>query len=168
MIRRALLLSLAVVALVAGPAAAQDYDGTTASATVEPDGDIVVNASGFNPNATVTYTVDLDGTRVLDGSVQSDAAGDVNFTVEYQGDGTYTIRMTDGENTQVLNVTVDRAAGAPGTAGQGTTGTASQAGALPATGSDSSLPLAQTGIALMMIGGVAIYAAKRRRAKAFA
>ena len=173
MIRRALFIAIATVALVAVPAAAQEYDGTSATAGATADGDIAVSAEGFNPNATVNYQVDFEpfgdenalgvvggyegeialGLPVAlpleiveEGTTQADAAGNVAFEVEGRGEGRYEITMTDGENTAVASAVVGDAA-------------------LPNTGSDSSIPFAQIGVVLLMLGAVAVYAAKRRRTK---
>lgn len=191
MVRRAVLLSLALVLMVFAPAAvAQEYDGATATATVTEDA-IIVTAEGFEPNATVNYEVDYEpfGDEnalgivggyegeiaiamnvaapmeiVERGSTTADADGDVQFAVANRGEGTYRISMTDGVNTAVVAVTV----GSPGDAGAGTgTGTAG-GGALPTTGADDSVGLAQVGIAALALGAVAVYAGKRRRASAWA
>lgn len=173
MIRRALLFGLTLVTLLslaAAPAHAQEYDGTTAEGSVQPNGDIVVTASGFLPNTTITYTVDKYEVRVASGSAMSDANGDVTFTVAYHGDGEYVITMTDGLNVQVLGVTVDRTADRPGTGvdDAGPTGVeATSTGPLARTGPDASLPLSQLGVALVMAGAVAVYIGRQRRAQLF-
>lgn len=187
MIRRALLLTLVIMALVAAPAVAQ-YDGTSAEATVTEDG-IVVTAEGFEPNATVNYEVDYEPfidenafgivggyegeiafamnvaapmEIVERGSTTADANGNVQFVVANRGEGRYRITMTDGVNTAVASITV----GSPGDAGAGTTTGGS--GALPRTGGDSSIGLAQIGFAALALGAVAVYGAKRRKANTFA
>lgn len=167
MIRRAILFGLTLVTLLSlatAPAQAQEYDGTAAEGSVQPEGDIVVTASGFMPNTTITYTVDKDGVRISAGSAESNSDGNVTFTVAHQGDGEYVITMTDGENVQVLGVTVDLTADRPPTDAPGvrSADTAPTGGdALPRTGSDASLPLGQLGVALVMAGAVAVYIGKR-------
>lgn len=160
MIRRALMLGLALVALLAAPAAAQadDYDGTTATATVQGDS-IVVTGEGFIPGSAVRFSVEYGGSVVDSGTVTADAQGNVTVTTEVRGDGVYRITMTDGTNTAVATVTV----GATGTG----TGTAGSGGALPRTGDDTSVGLAQIGFAAVALGAVAVYGAKKRKAKAF-
>lgn len=166
MIRRALLFALTLITLIAAPVSAQEYDGTTAEGSVRPNGDIVVAAGGFKPNATIRYTVDRDGLRISSGSAESDANGDVTFIVEYQGDGDYVITLTDGENTQVLGVTVNRAEDRRETGPDGGGAPAPPGGdSLPSTGSDTSVPFTQLGVALLMAGAVAVYVGKRRRAQ---
>lgn len=170
MIRRTLLLALALVALVAAPVAAQEYDGTNATAGVSADGEtIIVNGEGFIPNSTVTFEVEFDGAIVERGTTQADAEGDVSFEVEVRGDGVHRITLTDGVNTAVVSITIGDA-GRGGTTGGGAPfagDTPAKTGGLPTTGSSGSIGLTQIGIMGLVIGGVAVYAAKRRQARAF-
>lgn len=162
MIRRTLVLALALVALMAAPAAGQSYSGTTATATTDGE-TITVVGEGFNPNSVVSYSVEYDGSIVETGETTADAQGDVQFTVAVRGDGVYNISMTDGVNTAVVSVTVGTAAApAPAPAA------AAPAGALPRTGDDTSSSLAQIGFAAVALGAVAVYGAKRRKANTFA
>lgn len=158
MIRKTLVLAFALVALMAAPAAAQ-YGSATATAT--NDGEtITVVAEGFAANSTVDYSVEYQGSVVETGETTSDAQGDVQFTVDVRGDGVYNITMTDGNVTVVASTTVGTAAApAPAHAAGG--------GALPRTGSDSNVGLAQIGFAAVAIGAIAVYGAKRRN-KVFA
>lgn len=156
MFRRALLLSLAAIALIAAPAAAQ-YDGVAGSTEVLDDGSIRVTGEGCEPDATISYDVTKDGAAFSSGTAQADAEGDFAFTVATDGAGDYQVTSTCGDQTFVLGATV-AAAGTGGTGGTTTGGTTGAGtGTLPQTGSDSSIPFAQAGIALVMIGGVAVY-----------
>lgn len=165
MIRRALLLSLAVVALVAAPVAGQeeapDYDGPSGESEVQGDESIRVTGEGCPPNATITYTVTRDGAAFSEGTASADANGDFDFVVETDGPGEYRVTVECGDQTFMVTATVaGETAERPGDDRRVT-------GPLPETGSDSSIPLTQAGVALLMIGGVAVYAAKRRRARNF-
>lgn len=186
MIRRALVFAVGLVTLLAAPVAAQEYDGTSTETSIAPDGDIIVAAEGFEPNATVTYEVDytpfsdenamvvggyegevalamnvaLPAAIVETGSTTADAQGNITFEVQNQGEGRYEIRMTDGVNTATA-VAVVGEAGAGGDAGGAVTG------GLPRTGDDTTVGLAQIGFVAVAIGAVAVYGARRRRAKSF-
>ena len=163
MIRKTLILALALVALLAAPAAAQYGSG---SGSASNDGEtITVVGEGFAPNTTVDYSVEYGGEVVETGETTSDAEGDVQFTVDVRGDGTYNITMTDGNVTVVASTTVGAgAAPAPAPAPAAPAGS----GALPRTGDDTTSTLAQVGFAAVAMGAVAVYGAKRRKAKAFA
>lgn len=166
MIRRALVLTLAIVALVTAPAAAQDdYAGPTVAGSETSNGDIVVSGGGCPASGAVDYSVTKDGAAYTSGSTTADTNGDYSFTVETDGNGEYRVSVTCGGETTVLNETVTRAGG---TAGSGpSTGAVTSAGALPTTGSDSSVPMTQIGVVSIMVGAVAVYAARRRRSSAF-
>lgn len=159
MIRKTLILALGLVALVASPAAAQ-YGSGSGSAT--NDGEtITVLGEGFGAGATVDYSVEYGGDVVDTGETTANADGEVSFTTEVLGDGVYNITMTDGTVTVTTSTTVGAAA-APAPAA------AAGSGALPRTGDDTTSTLAQVGFAAVAMGAVAVYGAKRRRAKAFA
>jgi LPXTG-motif cell wall-anchored protein len=163
MIRRALLLSLALVALLAAPVAAQTDYGTPGGSAVAGDDFIRVTGEGCPPNAGIGYS--YSGPESGQGTATADANGGFDFTISDLDDGSYNIAVQCGGETFVLSATVGAAAGAPTTtaaAGTGTGGTA-----LPRTGSDSSIGMAQVGFAALAIGSAALYAAKRRKAKAW-
>jgi LPXTG-motif cell wall-anchored protein len=161
MVRRALLLSLALLLTVFAPAAVAqtEYDGTSASGSVTADG-IVIAGEGFNANATVTYEVEYNGSEVESGTAMADAEGDVSFVIRNRGEGSYVVVLSDGTNSATTTVVVGGAGAAPAAPAAG-------GGALPRTGADESVGLAQVGIAALALGAVAIYAGKRRRANAW-
>lgn len=193
MVRRALLLALFSVAMLAAPAAAQQGPPGGAPypddrATITPAGEVLrILADGFLPGRRVGYQVDytpfsdenamgvVGGYEgeiafamnvaapiaiVETGSTTADANGNVSFEVTNRGAGDYRITMTDGVTTKVASATIGNASG--------NRSAQSGAGALPRTGDDSSVGLAQIGFAAVAIGSVAIYGAKRRKTKAFA
>lgn len=172
MVRRALLLSLALLLTVFAPVAAAqtgEYDGTSASGSVTADG-ILITGEGFTSNATVTYQVEyvgFDGEEASEsGSATADAEGNVSFVIENRGDGSYVVVLTDGVNSATTTVVVGQAE-ADETAAPAPVGSTGGGGALPRTG-DEPIGLAQVGIAAMALGAVAVYAGKRRRANAWA
>lgn len=175
MVRRALLLSLALCLTVFAPAASaqteptDEYDGATASGTVTPEG-ILITGEGFVPSSTVTFQVEYDGfdgeTATESGTTTADAQGDVSFLITNRGEGSYVVVLSDGTNTATTTVVVGQPGAAPAPATPAAP--AAGGGALPRTGADESVGLAQVGIAAVALGAVAVYAGKRRRANAWA
>lgn len=162
MIKRVLVLALALVAFVAAPAAAQSYPNAGGTA-VAGESSIRVTGEGCPPNGEIAYS--YSGPESGSGTATADASGDYDFTIDDLDEGDYTVSVECGGETFVLNANVGAAAG-----GGTTTTTAAQsgAGALPRTGGDSSIGLAQLGFAALAMGAVAVYGAQRRKAKAFA
>lgn len=159
MIKRVLILSLALVAFLAAPAAAQYPDaGGTA---VAGESSIRVTGEGCPPNGEISYS--YTGPESGSGTATADASGDYDFTIEDLQSGDYTVTVECGGETFVLNATVGAAGGTTTT-----TAAAAGAGALPRTGDDTTGTLAQFGAAAVALGAVAVYGAKRRKAKAFA
>jgi LPXTG-motif cell wall-anchored protein len=154
MIRRILLLAFMALALLAAPVAAQDsgYAPTNVTATVQPDRNIRVTGEGCPPGSTGTYELRRgasqgQGPVVDSGEFPVDDNGEFDFIADTDGrPGRYTITVTCGGETFVLGVTV------PG-----------GGAALPTTGSDDSLPLARAGVVLVALGGLAVYASRKRQ-----
>lgn len=157
--------SLAIVAtlgLFAGTASAQtadDVDYTGAEITV-PGGvlgeTITADCVGFPANTEVTFA--LNG-RVL-GTTTTDANGGCAFTFPSPTDcGTFTLTATAGDlvRTTTFEITGCESGGAAPVRTSGT---------LPYTGSDSSLPLAQIGVAVLAAGALLTFGVRRVRAKA--
>ena len=192
MIRRVLAIAVLLVAFVAAPASAADndelaggYDGATCTVDFSfVDGQFTINlqCEGFNDGATVTITVTFDaaggpaGFRALPsqsepvqtGTVQANSQGEYDFEVENQGAGEYTVVATDGENTATTSFTVTEAmlAGDTGT-DPASPATPTQSDEIAFTGSNGSLPMAQVGVVLVVLGALAVYVAKRRRGQLF-
>lgn len=151
MIRRMLILGVMALALFV-PAAHAQYNPGTPGATVSDStvtsGDTVtVTATGCEPGSTVTFY--LDGNTL--GSATTDDSGTASADVVITGSpGTH--QISNSCNDAVISITI---AGAT-------------AGALPRTGSDSSLPLAKIAIVLIAAGGLLIVAARDRSKKATA
>lgn len=146
-----LLVAMAALALItlgfAGTAGAQSYAGgtITTGTNVAAGSTDTVTGSGFTPGATVTVTLGAEvlGTVV----VASDGTFALTYTVPSTC-GSYTITATDGTVTQTTTLTVACAA---------------SAGALPYTGNDSSLPLAQIGAGLLAAGAVIALTVRKRQ-----
>jgi hypothetical protein len=161
------VLFAALTLAMAAPAHAQDeapseYDNVAGDSEVNDDGSVTVTGENCPPNSTVTYEVEStsgsnQGEIVDSGSTTADADGEYEFTTDPLPNGRYEIRVTCGGETTVLAVNVNR--------GQATAPGRSAAGALPTTGTDSSIPLARLGVILVASGGVAMYAAKKRNGR---
>lgn len=150
MIRRMFTLgAMALMAfMVLAPAAQAQYTppgnpGASVSDSTVSSGDTVtVTASGCEVGSTVDFF--LDGNPL--GSGVADANGDASADVVISGSpGTHTISNSCND----LTVPVVIAGGAT-------------AGALPRTGTDSSLPLAKIAAVLIVAGGLLIIAARKR------
>jgi len=164
MIKRVLILSLALVALLAAPAAAQTGYPAPAGTAVGGDSSIRVTGEGCPANAAITYS--YTGPESGTGSATATASGTYDFTIANLDPGNYQVTVNCGGEAFVLSATVGAAGGGttpPAATGTGSTGTG--AGALPRTGTDTSTTLAQVGFGALAIGAVAVYGAKRRKAE---
>ena len=163
-------LAIGVTALVglAGPAQAQDPKypaspaprqegaGAGASDTTPAPGQQVTVSSGagtFTPGSTVTVTV---GGEVV-GTVTAGADGSAVITI--------TAPTTPGRFQVVFSGTDDGAAATESialTVQAAAAGGGGFAGGLPRTGADAVVPMAASGIALVLAGAGAIVVARRR------
>ncbi len=151
MIRRMFILgALALVALA--PAAHAQYGGASVSDSTVTRGDTVtVTAIDCPAGSTVDFF--LDGSPL--GSAVADAGGTASADVVIDTtDGTH--QITNSCNDAVLSITVSR----PGAAG-----VVRGPGALPRTGTDSSLPLTKIAVVLIAAGGLLIVVARDRSKK---
>lgn len=192
MIRRVLAVATLLVAFLAAPAGATgagelagQYDGATCTVDFSfVDGvfTIVLECEGFNDGADVSVTVTFtpaggpSGFRALPSQADpvqtdtedADSNGEFDFVVENQGAGEYTVVATDGENTATTSFTVTEAMLAGDTDGDtAAPATPTQSDEIAFTGSNSSLPMAQIGVVLVVLGALAVYVAKRRRGQLF-
>jgi LPXTG-motif cell wall-anchored protein len=125
--------------------------------TVLPGGTVIIQGSGFLPNAPVTVTVASDpyvaGTPMTDGS----GTFSLSFAAPTEV-GQHTITATDGTNTISIPFEVSAS-------GAATTGTpaVTPGGTLPYTGNDSSIPVAQTGALLVAGGAVIVFTVRKRQ-----
>lgn len=177
MIKRLVLLAtilLGSLALTSVPANAQ-YEGLCGiivdPTTIAPGGQLVVTGQGAPPGATLELL--FGDTVIASVSANNDPDGTFAFpavtipTTTTAGDYPVTVRVADGESFQcdgvdvltgVITVSVRTSGGGTTSAGTASTGS----GTLPATGSDS-LPMAQVGALLVVFGGLAVLAARKRR-----
>jgi LPXTG-motif cell wall-anchored protein len=136
----------AVALMVLAPAAHAQYGGTpgaTVSDSTVSSGDTVTVSATCEVPAGTDVTFFLDGTAV--GSGVTDDSGTASADITVTGSpGTH--QITNSCNSAVISITI-----AGGTAG-----------ALPRTGTDSSLPLAKIAIVLIAAGGLLIIAARKK------
>lgn len=158
MIRRMFILGALALAVFA-PAAHAQYPVTpgisVSDSTVSSGDSVTVSATGCEAGTTVTFYLDgqVIGTGVTDSSGPIDEnnvqTGTASTDVVISGSpGTYTLSNSCNDATLVITI-----AGAGG------------GGALPRTGTDSSLPLAKIAIVLIAAGGLLIVAARDRSKK---
>jgi len=152
------MLAVAVLATfgLTEAAGAQSYSGATLTLddiSVAPGEAITAVGDNFLPNADVSLVVASTPTEV--GPSRSDGNGRFTNTFNAPTEvGAHTVTARDGVNTVVINfqvVAAGTAAGAP---------TAS--GALPYTGNNSSMPLAQIGAGLLAVGAIVAFSVRKR------
>lgn len=174
MVAGTLLLLLGLFGVGAATAGAQGYAGNAtlvcSPLTVAPGGVIGLVLTGASPGVEVTFSynptlgtavADETGTATLDAVIPDAASeGPIEISASWSDGGvdvtaTCPATVGAGEGAEVLGVAIS--AGGPQAASQ----------SLPATGSDSTLPLAQIGIVLVVAGtAVALVARKRSTARA--
>lgn len=174
MIRKMMLLAAGAVLgvlLFASPALAggDGYTPMNVTATVNSDGTVTLTGDNCPPNSPVTYVVrrgavqsirsaPIGNTPIIDeGAGTSDDSGSFSFDTNTLPNGRFNITVTCGGQASVLSAQI----GAAQSGGQGNVG----GGNLATTGSDSSIPLARLGVILVATGGVALYAAKKRKGR---
>lgn len=164
MFRRMVVAAIAMVALMATPAAAQ-YDFSVSPGTVAPGGQLTVvgGSCGFNSEVVITMTqVASDGTLgdvVFEETILADDQGnfELTFTVPLDvPDGRYEVAAFCG-GEKVASAFVDVV-----TPGTGTDDDGSGGGPLVRTGSDLN-GLGLLGAGLLAAGGVVLVATKARR-----
>lgn len=156
-VRALAAMGVALLALLtfAGTASAQTpgpYSGSTITTppTGQVLGETVARCTGFPPNTQVTFT--LDGKSL--GTTITDANGDCNFPYQLPAEcGTYTLTATAGAVVRTTTVTVNGCPAAPVQA----------SGALPYTGSSTTVPFAQIGAALLVFGALITLLVRKRQ-----
>jgi LPXTG-motif cell wall-anchored protein len=166
MIKRILLLA-AALALVAAPGVAQaqgyEDDGdfiAVSDTTVVAGGTITISGCCFVGDV----VIDIFSTPQRLGTATANADGVFTATVTIPTDiapGEHTITATgqnaDGSGTLVLRFPITILG-----AGAATDGVRAGTGTLPRTGADS-FPLAQAGLALVLVGAGAVFSVRNRR-----
>ncbi len=176
MIKRILLFAAALaLAATPGVAQAQGYDEgdfiAVSDTTVVPGQPITISGCCFVGDV----VIDIFSTPQRLGTATADANGVFNTTVEIPTDitpGEHTITATgqniDGSGELVLRfpiTVVGAGAGAGDTAGIGDgagAGVGLGTGTLPRTGAEA-FPLAQAGLALVLVGAAAVLSVRSRR-----
>jgi LPXTG-motif cell wall-anchored protein len=149
MLRKVLIGALMLTALFAAPATAQYADFAITPGTVSVGGNATFQGSGCAPGSTVTITIDG---KVM-ATVTADASGD--YSGAFKADlapGTYTVTATCGDVIRTSPLTVRSVSVNPPSTG---------GGALPRTGSNSNV-MALVGAGLLVLGGGAILATRKR------
>lgn len=177
MLKRTMVLAVAVIGLAAAPVAAQEGDDTqyppgermiaASDTTPCPGGTTTITGTGFEPGSTVTLTLD-DTTELGTPTVDENGEFAVEVTVpETTATGQHTVKATglgDGATISATLNVIDCEAPPP------TTAPPAAGGDLPRTGSDSTMTLLRIGLGLAAFGAVllAVAAKRRRRAAALA
>ena len=158
-IRKLLIGTICAVLVLAGlgasTAGAQSYGGnqgiTCSPSVVAPGETITCTATGFEPFTPVTFSY-----NPVIGTVDADANGSATISFAAPNTlGPLTVTATGlgiGSDSVVAEVSVSTSV---------TVATGSDT--LPVTGSDSSLPLAQIAVGLIMVGGLTVLIARKRR-----
>lgn len=174
--RLVLLVTILAGSLVLSVPANAQYEGLCGiivdPTNLAPGGQLSVSGQGAPPGATLELL--FGSTVIASVSANNDTDGTFLFppvtipTTTASGDYSVTVRVENGEAFQCDGVEVltgvvtvaTRSAGGGTSTGAGSTGSGSSS--LPATGSDS-LPMAQLGALLVVFGGLAVLAARKRR-----
>lgn len=140
--------------------------------TVDQGGTIAVEASGFKPGSNVVITLESDPVNL--GTFVADSAGRIATNVVVPADfptGPHTLKLTGTDIAGAVlvlstGITVaSRIQVAPTSATTAAPAPASR-GTLPQTGSPATEPALLAGAGLVLLGSVALLAARRRRASA--
>jgi trimeric autotransporter adhesin len=173
MVKRMVVLAMALVALMAAPAMAQQYPPnenllTVSDTTPCPGQSVTITAQTFAPGGAVTVKI---GDAVV-GTPTADADGKISIDAaipagQAQGAVQVTATGPGGADTPelVVNAAVDVVAcneTPPSTAPAGGGGAGGN-GDLPRTGSDSTMALVRVGVALAAVGGLLLALSSKRR-----
>jgi LPXTG-motif cell wall-anchored protein len=171
MVKRMLVLAVAVVGLMATPAMAQQYPPgenlITVSDTAPCPGDAVsVSAKTFQAGAAVT--VKLGDTVVGTPAAGANGVVELEITIPAgQAQGAVAVTATgpgaDGAVSLTASVDVTACNESPATTVPAGGGGGAGGGDLPRTGSDGTMTLVRVGVALAALGGVLLAVASKRR-----
>ena len=155
MLRKVLIGALMLTALFAAPAAAQYQDFAITPGTVTVGGNASFQGSGCAAGSTVVISVNNGGSLDVMASVTADASGDFSgsFVADF-APGSYTVTATCGDLVRTAPLMV-RAVSVT-TPETGTGGSS-----LPRTGSNTNT-MALVGAGLLLVGGGAILATRKR------
>ncbi len=166
MVRKVLIGAVMVAALFASPAAAQYSDFVVNPGAVDEGGTATFQGSGCPPGATVTITIDG---RTFATVVANDAGQYNGSFVADLAPGNYTVTATCGDVVNTSPLTVrgvstsqpDESGDGGGTGDIGGVGGGGGRAPLPRTGSNTNT-LALMGAALLVVGGGAMVASRKR------
>jgi len=153
---RRVLAAMMVMAAVLLPATAA-YAGYDTPGTVTVDDSTTtpgqtVTISGTNCVPGQTVTISLNGTTLATAVTKDDGTFSATFNVPAgTAPGSYTVDAA-GCTTEVLGVTITVGAAA-----------VPAAAALPQTGASNTEPLVRTGVVLIAVGGLVVFAVRKRR-----
>lgn len=159
----AIVLASLVVAAPAALAGGDGYTPTNIGVQVNGDGSLTITGENCRPNGPVSYVVRRIGDAssivarasqgigeiVAQGTGVNDSQGRFRFDTTVLPPGRYRVEVTCGVATNSAEVRIG-----------------ARTGPLASTGADSTLPLVRIGAVLVASGGLAAYAAKRRRERA--
>lgn len=140
--------------------------------TVTQGGTIAVEASGFKPGSNVVITLESDPVNL--GTFVADSAGRIATNVVVPADfpvGLHTLKLTGTDIAGAVlvlstGITVASRIQVAPTSATTAAPVASSSGTLPRTGSSAPEPALLAGAGLVLLGSVALLAARRRRASA--
>ena len=159
MIRRAVLVAAAAVAIILTPSVAMAYDAPGFSSSVSDSTPaigqpVTVTVSGGLANANQVITLVItSGTSTRSLTATANASGVASFTFTLSAAGTYTVQALNAAGALVSDQVLTVAAAAPA---------AAAGGALSFTGFDG-MGLAVGGGVLVLVGSGAVVVARRRR-----
>ena len=168
MIRRAILVAAAAVAVILVPSAAMAYTSPTFPATVSDTTPavgqtvtVIIHGGKANANQLITLTIKSGtSTRVL--TARSNAAGVAHFTFKLSAVGVYTLTATNAAGAVISTQTVTSHA-----VSAATSHAVSAAAVLPGTSSLSFTGFEGTGLAvgggLLVLTGAGVVVVSRRR-----
>jgi LPXTG-motif cell wall-anchored protein len=171
MVKRVVVLAVAIVGLTALPAAAQQYPPnenliTVSNTTPCPGQSVTIAAQTFTPGGAVTVKL---GDSVV-GTPTADASGKISLQATVPSSqklGTVTVTATgpgsDDQPSLTVTASIDVTAcnATPPPTAPSAGGTSGSP--LPRTGSDSTMTLVRVGVALAAAGGVLLAIASKRR-----
>lgn len=139
---------------------------------VDQGGTIAVEASGFKPGSNVVITLESDPVNL--GTFVADSAGRIATNVVVPADfptGPHTLKLTGTDIAGAVlvlstGITVASRIQVAPTSATTAAPAATSSGTLPQTGSSATEPALLAGAGLVLLGSVALLAARRRRASA--
>lgn len=166
MLKKILLLSAALLFITAGGAHAQDADGyadddtvVVSDTTVVPGQSVTASARTFMPGSPVTFTLFSQPITLGTVDANSEGVATITFTMPDVPAGEHTLRAS-GTGDDGAPLTVDTTLTV--------VGAGASARALPTTGSDGTISTTQVGLAALVVGGLLVLAAQKRRSNAAA